>query len=103
MNNWNENEDSEVNHTSFVFYESFYSAMDGLSADEKVECMWTICNYGLYEKISNMSPEIKRMFQLIKPQLDANLKKRKNGELGGRPTNEKTLGYEINNLRLKGR
>ena len=37
MNNWNENEDSEVNNTSFVFYESFFSAMDGLSAVEKEE------------------------------------------------------------------
>jgi len=101
MNNWNENEDSEVNNTSFVFYESFFSAMDGLSAVEKEEYIWTICNYALYEKKSNMSPEIQRMFKLIKPQLDANLKKRRDGELGGRPTKEKTLGYVVDNLRLR--
>ena len=86
MNNWNENENSAVNNNSFVFYESFYSSMDGLSAVQKEELIWAICNYALYEKKTKMSPEIQRMFKLIKPQIDANLKKRQDGTKGGRPS-----------------
>jgi len=41
------------------------------------------------------------MFELIKAQIDANIRKRKNGERGGRPTKEKTLGYDFDNHRLK--
>ena len=102
MKNWNENENSEVNHTSFIFYESFFSAMDGLSAVEKEEYILSICNYALYEKKSKISPEIQRLFKLIKPQIDANLKRRKDGKKGGRPTKEKTkLGNEVENLRFQ--
>ena len=62
MNNWNENENSVVNNNSFVFYESFYSSMDGLSAAQKEELIWVMCNYAFYEKIGKMSSEIQRMF-----------------------------------------
>jgi len=101
MNNWNENEDSEVNHTSFVFYDSFYKAMKNLSKEEKIEYIDVICNYSLYENHLEMSHKIEGMFELIKAQIDANIRKRKNGERGGRPTKEKTSGYDFNNHRLK--
>ena len=60
--------------------------MDGLSAVQKEELIWAICNYALYEKKTKMSPEIQRMFKLIKPQIDANIKKRQDGNKGGRPS-----------------
>ena len=41
--------------------------------------------YGLYEKTSNLPSNIEGMFKLVKPQLDANFRKRRNGKLGGRP------------------
>jgi hypothetical protein len=85
MNNWPDIKEDEINHESFVFYDSFYIAMKHLSADEKAEYIGAICDYALYEKTSDLSPKIESMFQLIKPQLDANLRKRKNGKLGGRP------------------
>ena len=89
MNDWSDEEDKEVNHNSFVFYESFYIAMKGLTLEEKKEYIWSICNYALYEKTSKLSPKIESMFQLVKPQLVANFKKRKDGKKGGRPPNEK--------------
>ena len=90
MNDYrNQEKDEVVNHNSFVFYESFYIAMKNLTLEEKKEYIASICNYGLYEKTSKLSPKIESMFQLVKPQLDANLRKRKNGKLGGRPPNEK--------------
>lgn len=88
MNDWLDEEDAVVNHESFVFYESFYIAMKSLSTEEKAEYIWSICNYALYEKTFELNPKIEGMFQLVKPQIDANLRKRKNGKLGGRPLNK---------------
>ena len=88
MNDSPDEIDEKINHESLVFYESFYIAMKGLSLEEKNEYIWSICNYGLYEKTSKLSPKIESMFQLVKPQLDANLRRRKNGKLGGRPPNK---------------
>ena len=89
MNDYhNQEKDEVVNNNSFVFYESFYIAMKGLTLEEKKEYIWSICNYALYEETSELSPKIESMFQLVKPQLDANIRKRKNGKLGGRPLNK---------------
>ena len=103
MSNLNEDDNLEVKRGSFVFYDSFFKAMKNLSEEEKIEYIDVICNYGLYDINLEMSPKIEGMFELIKVQIDANIRKRKNGELGGRPTKEKTLGYEVDNLRLRGR
>ena len=88
MNDWPDEEDEIVSHESFVFYESFYIAMESLSAEEKLDFIMSICNYGLYEETDELSPKLESMFQLVKPQLDANLRRRKNGKLGGRPPNK---------------
>jgi len=89
MNDYrNQEKDEVVNHKSFVFYESFFIAMKCLSPEERSEYMHSICNYALYEKTFKLSPTIEGMFQLIKPQIDANLKKRKDGKKGGRPPNK---------------
>ena len=86
--NRNQEKDEVVNNKSFIFYESFYIAMKTLSPEERSEYMSSICNYAFYEKTFILSPKIEGMFQLIKPQIDANLKKRKDGKKGGRPTNK---------------
>ena len=88
MNGWPDEEDEILNHESFVFYESFYIAMKGLSLEERSEYISSICNYALYEETLELSQKIEGMFQLIKPQLDANIRKRKNGKKGGRPANK---------------
>ena len=89
MNDYrNQEKDEVINHKSFVFYESFYIAMESLSLEEKDEYILSICNYALYEETFELSPKIESMFQLVKPQLDANIRKRKNGKLGGRPLNK---------------
>ena len=85
MNDWSILEESTVQHTSFVFYDSFYKAMKDLTLDETSEYIHAICNYALYGKTSLLRPKIEGMFQLIKPQIDANIKKRKDGNKGGRP------------------
>ena len=89
MNDYrNQEKDEVVNHKSFVFYESFFIAMKSLSLEENREYIFSICNYALYEATFELSPKIESMFQLVKPQLKANIRKRKNGKLGGRPLNK---------------
>ena len=61
--------------------------MKNLTNDEKIQYIDAICNYSLYDIRLEMSPMIEGMFELIKAQIDANIKKRKDGMKGGRPPN----------------
>ena len=87
MNDWYDDEDITVNRNSFVFYDSFYRAMKNLNNDERIEYIDAICNYSLYDIRIDMSPKIASLFELVKAQIDANIKKRKDGKKGGRPPN----------------
>ena len=78
-------EEAVVNRQSFVFYDSFYKAMSYLNDKEKIQYIEAICNYSLYGITIDMDIKIEAMFSLIKPQIDANIKKRENGKKGGRP------------------
>jgi len=79
--------DSEksVNRGSFVFYDSFYKSMKFLECEGKSEFIQAVCEYGLFEKQIKLSPHVQGLFELVKPQLEANFRKRKNGKKGGRP------------------
>ena len=79
--------DITINRNSFVFYDSFYKAMKNLNKDEKVEYIDAMCQYSLYDIRIEMSPKIEGLFELVKAQIDANLKKREDGKKGGRPPN----------------
>jgi hypothetical protein len=78
-------EEAIVNRQSFVFYDSFYKAMSYLNDKEKIQYIEAICNYSLFDITIEMDLKIEAMFALIKPQIDANIKKRENGKKGGRP------------------
>ena len=78
-------EEAVINRNSFVFYDSFYKAMSYLNDKEKIQYIDAICNYSLYGITIDMEIKIEAMFSLIKPQIDANIKKRENGKKGGRP------------------
>ena len=87
MKHYLDDEDITVNRNSFVFYDSFYRAMNYLTEEEKIEYIYAICNYSLYDIRIEMSPKIEGMFELVKAQIDANIKKREDGKKGGRPPN----------------
>ena len=87
MKDYIDDEDIIVNRSSFVFYDSFYRAMNYLTEEEKIEYIYAICNYSLYDIRIEMSPKIEGMFELVKAQIDANIKKREDGKKGGRPPN----------------
>ena len=78
-------EEAIVNRKSFVFYDSFYKAMSYLNDKEKIQYIEAICNYSLYDITIDMDLKIEAMFALIKPQIDANIKRREDGKKGGRP------------------
>ncbi len=77
--------DKSVNRGSFVFYDSFHKAMKYLNCEDKSDYIDAMCEYGLFQKQAKLSPHIQGLFELIKPQLEANFRKRKNGNKGGRP------------------
>ena len=85
MNDWHDDEDITVNRNSFVFYDSFYRAMHYLNDKEKIQYIDAICCYSLYDIDIEMDKKIEGMFQLVKPQIDANIKRREDGKKGGRP------------------
>ena len=78
---------------SFVFYRSFFEALNGLTFDEKGKCYNALADYALNSVIpESMEPVAKIFFTMARPQIDANIQKHENGckgakfgRLGGRP------------------
>ncbi len=75
----------QTQNNSFIFYRSFYEAVAELEDRELAACMRALCEYGLndVERCDSMIAEI--VLKMAKPQMDANLERRKNGSKGGRP------------------
>lgn len=73
---------------SFVFYRSFVDALRQMDEKDFKETVLAICDYAL----DGIDPELTGSgsiaFPLIKPQIDANTKRYKNGIKGGRPQNQ---------------
>ena len=80
---------AEVSRNSFVFYASFYEALENLPAENQLELYTAICKYSLYDETPEMSGISKAMFTLMKPNIDAATKRydanAENGKKGGRP------------------
>lgn len=89
---------------SVVFYKSFYDAIGCFAGDAflQVEMYEAIFEYVFNDnEMKNMKPEVEAVFSLVRPQIDANMKRRTNGSKGGRPTKKnhrlsdaETIGYE---------
>lgn len=69
---------------SFIFYRSFFNAAKHLKNDEKAALFDAICEFALDNKRENLSGVCAGMFELIKPQLEANRKRFENGCKGKR-------------------
>ncbi len=78
---------------SFVFYRSFFEALNGLSDIEKGQCFSVLADYALNSIIpENMDAVVRVFFTMARPQIDANIQRHENGckggkfgNLGGRP------------------
>lgn len=84
---------------SFIFYSSFAKAIKRLPDAEQLKALWAIIDYGL----DDTEPEddggtYMSIFDMAKPQIDANIKRKADGAKGGRPAKhiniEETNGYE---------
>ena len=71
----------------FIFYESFRDAIRGLPAEAQLLLYNAIADYALYDEKPDFGGDgiAQGFFTLIKPQIDANIRKRENGKRGGRP------------------
>jgi hypothetical protein len=71
---------------SFVVYKSFYEAIKNLDNPQDqlklYDSMFDYCLYGVEPFLTGVC---KIMWTLIKPQLDSNIKRRKDSKLGGAP------------------
>lgn len=71
---------------SFIFYRSFYEAIKDLPREIQGEVFTAIMEYSLNGTTTDdLKPIARGMFTLIRPQLDANITRYKNGKKGGRP------------------
>ena len=84
---------------SMVFYKSFLEAVDGFEESLQLAFIKGVLRYGLYDEEPDFDdPALSGMFKLIRPQVNANNKRREDGKKGGRP--KKTIGFENENHRL---
>lgn len=92
------NEKESIERESFVFYRSFYEAIkkiDGLKKEfnltddminrYKISVFDAICEYALNNRELTIDSIANIIFASIKPQIDVNTKRYKNGSKGGRP------------------
>jgi len=87
----------EQEKESFIFYRSFFEALQDLKDKERLKVYDAICDLALNENDSKLTGISKTIFTLIKPQILSNTKKYKDGQkgttfgkLGGRPKKTKT-------------
>ena len=86
----------QIKRDSFIFYRSFFEAINDLDNKQQLEIFRAISEYSLNDKLIELSGTSKTIFRLIEPQLLANKKRYLNGKLGaehgskgGRPKNPK--------------
>lgn len=70
----------------FIFYRSFYEAIKCMNEKVQLQIFTAVAEYALDgTEPSNLSKEAQGMFLLMRPVIDANNTRFKNGKLGGRP------------------
>ena len=70
---------------SFVFYRSFYEAVEDLDIETQWKIFKSIIEYGLDGVLPDLDGVARAVFLMAKPQLDANYRRYLNGKKGGAP------------------
>lgn len=84
---------------SFIFYRSFYEAIEDFQPEEFKEAMMALMKYAFDGEESEVSGYVKTFYKLVKPQIDANNGRRANGQKGGAPAgNQNAKKQPKNNL-----
>ena len=79
-----------IERETSIFYKNHYETIKKLPHDKQILVFWAVFDYAFYGKITEFNEEdfaCSIIFDLIKPQIDANNRKYQNGKLGGRPKN----------------
>ena len=80
---------------SFVFYRSFWESVKRLPGEDFKKCVTAIAEYAFDGEEPATDGIERTVFELIKPQIDANNRKYENGSKGGRkPSNNQTISKE---------
>jgi hypothetical protein len=74
---------------SMIIYRSFYDAIKELEPTHQAEVWRAVFEYGLNKHEVELQGLPSTIFTLIKPQLDANIRRYDNGTKGGRPKKQK--------------
>lgn len=74
--------------SSFVFYDSFYEAISKLPDADQLAVYNALCQYALYDIEPECDGVVAAMFMLMRPQIDANKRRRENGKLGASSGNK---------------
>ena len=82
---------------SIIIYRSFYDAIKELEPMHQAEVWKAVFEYGLNKNEVDLSGLPSIIFKLIKPQLDANIRKYENGTKGGRPKKQSETKEKPNN------
>lgn len=78
-------------YNSMVFYQTWYEIAKSNGEEFLNRAIKQIIEYGLYKKVPDNSkdPVMKMFFDMAKPNIDANIVRRENGQKGGRPKKPK--------------
>ena len=83
------------NNDSVIFYRSFYDAIESITAPvEKAKAYKAVIGYGLDGLAPKEGGNIKIIYTMAKPQIDANIQRRENGKKGGRPPSDSSGNAE---------
>ena len=85
----------------FIFYGSFMKALATLPDEERLQAYDAICRYALYDEEPSCKGAALGMFFMAQPQIDANRKRRENGEKGGRPKTKEETNDKQNETKTK--
>ena len=75
----------DVRRDTFIFYRSFLEGVEAFDDNEQLNLYRAITHYALNGIDPNLTGVAKAMFNVMKPQIDANTKKYLNGKNGGAP------------------
>ncbi len=90
---------------SFIFYKSFKEAIDICPVEVRLSVYEAIAEYALTEREPTLTdPYAQLCWKLIRPQLEANWRRFKNGQAGGAPKGNRNAAKqtEINNQETTG-
>ena len=87
---------NQTSNNSFVFYQSFSNAIKCLPKENQLYAYQYITEYALQWVLpdANEDSVAYAIFLMAKPQIDANIDRRKNGNKWGRPQKEKPMVSE---------